>query len=70
MLKLKSVAFVPPSATPAMCSAPVPELVSVMTCAPALAPCVTVPKETLFGVSFKTGVPGGAAVAMPVSGND
>ena len=70
MDKLKSLRFVPPSATFAMCSAPVPALARVMTCAPALAPWVTVPKEMLFGVSFTTDVPGEGAAPMPVNCTD
>jgi hypothetical protein len=53
-----------------MCRAPVPALVKVTICALTLAPWVTVPKEMLFGVSFKTGVPGGGAAPKPVSCTD
>ena len=70
MVKVKSLRFVPPSATLETCNGPVPALVRVMTCAPTLAPCVTIPNEMLFGVSFTTGVPGGGAAPMPVNCTD
>ncbi len=53
-----------------MCSVPVPALVSVITCPPAGAPWVTIPKAMLFGVTFTTGVPGGGAAPIPVNATD
>src|SRR4029077_4991349 len=66
LFTLKSLAFVPPMATPAMWSVPVPALVSVMICGAAVTPWVTVPNERLLGVNFTTGVPGGGDAPVPV----
>src|ERR1700730_506803 len=65
-----SLEFVPPRVMEAMCSGPVPELVRVMILAATATPCVTVPKETLLGVSFTTGVPGGGDAPVPVNCTD
>ena len=69
-VKLKSLAFVPPTATEVICSGPVPELVSVMSWAATAEPCVTAPKEMLLGVSLTAGVPGGGAAPVPVNCTD
>jgi hypothetical protein len=67
---LKSLEFVPPRATEAMCSGAVPELLTVTIWATTAAPCVTVPNETLVGVSFTIGVPGGGAAPVPINCTD
>ena len=67
---LKSLEFVPPRTTDAMCSDPVPEFVSVTTWPLTTDPCVTAPNETLAGVSFAIGVPGGGAAPVPVNCTD
>src|ERR1700730_6271141 len=69
-VKRKSLEFAPTSVTEAMCSGPVPEFARVMTWAGTTAPCVTGPKETLAGVSFTIGVPGGAAAPVPANCTD
>src|SRR5260370_7800231 len=53
-----------------MCSGAEPELVSATLCGPAEVPCVTVPNATALGLRVTTGLPGGGAWPVPVSGTD
>src|SRR6266849_6933226 len=67
---LTTPAFVPPRTTEEMCSGAEPELVSATLCGPAEVPCVTVPNATALGLRVTTGLPGGGAWPVPVSGTD
>src|SRR5260370_38203933 len=53
-----------------MCSGAEPELVSATLCGAAEVPWVTVPNGTALGLRVTTGLPGGGAWPVPVSGTD
>jgi hypothetical protein len=65
---VNSPALVPPRTTEEICNVALPELVRVTICGLLVVPCVTLPNETLLGVTVMPAFGGGAP--MPLSGMD